>query len=988
MRRLLWRWRTTTPILIQPRQCGLRSLCCSSAAAAQDHREDTDEIDKVCSILFRGGGLSPAWRSELKSLNLDLRPQLVASVLQRSTDVGLLSCFFQWAQRQERFQHEPGAYEAMLEVLALDRDRGQLLDWLLDQVILKCRNTGSSLVDSLLRAYMGAGNAARAMEAFTRLARVFKPNITLCNAFLGLLLEAGEYELASQVLHFMMLHGCYPEDGTFRLLMAAAHPTKAFELFQSAIEIGRVPSFGLNRPLLEFVCRAATADQVCRVAHIITDGSFYSDLVTCNSILNGFRLAGKCDDAYEFFQTVRAKGCNPDDISYRILVLAHCRAGSMERALELFKTMQSIASLDVRTCNIMVDSLCKGGLVDDAAELVHGMMDKGPYPDTVTCNSLLDGLFKVNKVEHAMKLYEKMSRSFVKADAFTYNILLHGLCKAGRIQEACQKLSAALRDREAPVRHELLYEALIGGLCKVGKYDHAMAVFRKMKLPSSMSYNIVIAACVKRGRNEAAVELFREMKVKKRVPDIFTFNTVIQSLSKAGKFKEALDIVDEMVWLQCSPNELTFGLLVHGLCKAKRALEAESVLEVMDTVGCVPDVVLLTALISGHLKEGRVDDASRLFERMLSGGQRWSKPNLRTFNIMIHGLCKANKVGEADALVRRMEDECGVAPDEFTFNTIIDGHFKAGDSKGALSLFKEMARLGRCRCSVTLNTVVTGLCKAGEVDRAVTLVRDSASARQATVFMYNVVIDKFAKLGRFEASKQLFQEMSRFGCHPDSVTFTILVSESCKQRRTHEALELVEQMTKNKGCSWTTLPFNMVLNALAKSGEMEAAGKVHRSMKVAGIECDLVTYNTLLDGYFGAGRARSGDGYRVFGELLHSGCAPDTLSFNALLGCLCCDGRLEEAVAKFWGEMRERRECWPDAVTHALLVRQCCKQRNIELACRIVDEMLHRGFVPTPGIASMLVNLIQSGSDDARHRQWLQSFLSSSQKREDSQTSV
>ncbi|XP_024537195.1 uncharacterized protein LOC112348593 [Selaginella moellendorffii] len=108
---------------------------------------------------------------------------------------------------------------------------------------------------------MGAGNAGRAVEAFTRLARVFKPNVTLCNSFLGLLLEADEYELASQVLHFMTLHGCYPEDGTFRPLMAAAAPTKAFELFQSAIEIGRVPSFGLNRPLLEFVCRAATADE-------------------------------------------------------------------------------------------------------------------------------------------------------------------------------------------------------------------------------------------------------------------------------------------------------------------------------------------------------------------------------------------------------------------------------------------------------------------------------------------------------------------------------------------------------------------------------------------------------------------------------------------------------------------------------------------------------------------------------------------------------
>ncbi|EFJ33668.1 hypothetical protein SELMODRAFT_75930, partial [Selaginella moellendorffii] len=68
---------------------------------------------------------------------------------------------------------------------------------------------------------------------------------------------------------------------------------------------------------------------------------------------------------------------------------------------------------------------------------------------------------------------------------------------------------------------------------------------------------------------EGAMELFREMKAKGRVPNIFTFNTVIQSLSKAGMFKEALDLVDEMMRerRECWPDAVTYALLVRHCCK-------------------------------------------------------------------------------------------------------------------------------------------------------------------------------------------------------------------------------------------------------------------------------------------------------------------------------------------------------------------------------------------------------------------------------------
>ena len=46
---------------------------------------------------------------------------------------------------------------------------------------------------------------------------------------------------------------------------------------------------------------------------------------------------------------------------------------------------------DVQTFNVLVDTLCKEGMLIKAKEVFDGMIQRGIEPNTVTYNSLIEG---------------------------------------------------------------------------------------------------------------------------------------------------------------------------------------------------------------------------------------------------------------------------------------------------------------------------------------------------------------------------------------------------------------------------------------------------------------------------------------------------------------------------------------------------------------------------------------------------------------------
>jgi pentatricopeptide repeat protein len=89
--------------------------------------------------------------------------------------------------------------------------------------------------------------------------------------------------------------------------------------------------------------------------------------------------------------------------------------------------------------------------------------------------------------------------------------------------------------------------------------------------------------------------------------------------------------------------------------------------------------------------------------------------NVRTYNIMIKGLCKEGLLIEAMELFEKMEEN-GCSPNDFTYNTIIQGFLQHNETSWVVKYIKTMVDKG-FSANATIATILIDLLSTNQVDK-------------------------------------------------------------------------------------------------------------------------------------------------------------------------------------------------------------------------------------------------------------------------------
>ncbi|CAA7029776.1 unnamed protein product [Microthlaspi erraticum] len=127
--------------------------------------------------------------------------------------------------------------------------------------------------------------------------------------------------------------------------------------------------------------------------------SIAPDIVTYNSLINGFCMQSRLDEAKQMFEMV-SKGCLPDVVTYNTLINGFCKSKRVEMAWNSFVRCLKEDWLETQS-------------------LTHS------YPR----------FFQAGDCESAQQVFKQMVSADVPPDIWTYNILLDGLCKNGKLEK-------------------------------------------------------------------------------------------------------------------------------------------------------------------------------------------------------------------------------------------------------------------------------------------------------------------------------------------------------------------------------------------------------------------------------------------------------------------------------------------------------------------------------------------------------------------------
>ena len=207
----------------------------------------------------------------------------------------------------------------------------------------------------------------------------------------------------------------HPDHVTYTTVVSALVKTgsmdRARQVLAEMTRIGVPANRVTYNILLKGYCQQLQIDKAKElVREMVHDAGIVPDVVSYNTLIDGCILVDDSAGALTYFNEMRARGIAPTKISYTTLMKAFALSGQPKLANKVFEEMlrDPRVKVDLVAWNMLVESYCRLGLVEEAKKTVQRMRENGFYPNVATYGSLANGIALARKPGEALLLWNEV----------------------------------------------------------------------------------------------------------------------------------------------------------------------------------------------------------------------------------------------------------------------------------------------------------------------------------------------------------------------------------------------------------------------------------------------------------------------------------------------------------------------------------------------------------------------------------------------------
>ncbi|OMO79147.1 hypothetical protein CCACVL1_13886, partial [Corchorus capsularis] len=356
-------------------------------------------------------------------------------------------------------------------------------------------------------------------------------------------------------------------------------------------------------------------------------------------------------------------------------------------------------------------------------------------------------------------------------------------------------------------------------------------------------------------------------------------------------------------------------------------------------------------------------------------------PSLFAYNVVIRNVLKAKQWAIAHGLFEEMRER-GLAPDRFTYSTLITYFGKEGMFDSALSWLQKMendgvsdtvsystlltmfvenskfleavsvfAEMNEVKCPLDLTTCNIMIDVYGELDMAKEADRLFWSMKkmgiEPNVVSYNTLLKVYGETELFGEAIQLFRLMQRKDIEQNVVTYNTMIKIYGKSLEHEKANNLVQDM-RNKGIEPNSITYSTMISIWGKAGKLDRAAMLFQKLRSSGVEIDQVLYQTMIVAYERAGLV--GHAKRLLHELKQQ----DDLPRDTAIMILARAGRIEEATWVF------RQACdageVKDISVFGMMIDLYSHNKKHANVIEVFEKMRIAGYFPDSNVIALVLN--------------------------------
>ncbi|XP_043710892.1 pentatricopeptide repeat-containing protein DOT4, chloroplastic-like [Telopea speciosissima] len=500
------------------------------------------------------------------------------------------------------------------------------------QIILHGLGFDSFMATKLIQMYADCNDFSSAHILFEKLPR---PNVFAWTAILALYSRNGMYHQCLSSYREMQVQGVRPDGYVFPKVLRACAQSLSLEegirIHKDIIRFGAEYKLEVCNSLIDMYSKCGDA----QTAREVFDKMVERDILSWNSMISGYVCNESFDLAMELLGSMRSEGLEPDLVTLNTIVDGYCRMGLCEEASEIFEQIKEPNIISWTTLmsgysrigkyeisiGIFRKMMFRGLVLPDAAAIsnvilscrhlgalrsgreIHGYGIKtgsslkfynsagaallimyarcGRFQDTrnvfalmdkhdiVTWNAMILGFVLLGRDDLALTCFRKMQSSGIRSDQITLSTVLP-ICDL-----QCGKQMHALIWRNGFDSAISVWNSLINMYSKCGSVGAAYTVFSNMETKDVVSWNTIIGAYGIHGQGRVALELLQEMKNSSIQPNPATFTSVLTACSHSGLVDEGLQLFNSLIQdFDFFPSTEHFACIVDSLGRAGRLEEA------------------------------------------------------------------------------------------------------------------------------------------------------------------------------------------------------------------------------------------------------------------------------------------------------------------------------------------------------------------------------------------------------------------------------
>ncbi|XP_062099759.1 pentatricopeptide repeat-containing protein At4g39952, mitochondrial [Humulus lupulus] len=589
------------------------------------------------------------------------------------------------------------------------------------------------------------------------------------------------------------------------------------------------------------------------------------DTFLWNSIIKAHFSNGDCSDSLYFFFRMRASGFVPNEFTLPMVVASCADLFVLDHGKSIHGLATKIALFQANSAvgSSFVYMYAKCGEPGDA----HSVFDEMSVRDVVAWTALVIGYVHNGDSEKGLECLCEMHRIGGDVERPNFRTLEGGL-------QACGNLNALVEGR---CLHSLLLKTgiecseavkslLLSMYSKCGTPVEAYFSFCEVMNKDLLSWMSVISIYSRFGLMDECLSLFWEMQIAGIIPDEIVISCILHGFGNSlcissGKVFHGLMIRQNYLFGDVVQNAMLFMYCKFGLLNLAEKLFSGRVQ--WNKESC-------SSMISGYYKIGYNAKCIELFREMQYLGIEADSESLvsvissccqlgaTVLGRSLHCYLIKNSIDKTVSISNSLIDMygksshltlarrifCRAQRDIITWNTMISSYIHNSHFVEAIALFDQMLSENLNPNPATLVMVLSACSHLASLDKG-EKVHHYIMERglEINVSLGTALVDMYAKCGKLEQSRELFDSMRE----KDVISWNVMISSYGMHGHAKSAIDIFQDM-EHSHVQPSQLTFLALLSACNHSGLVEEGKYLFNKMqKIYALKPNLKHYACMVD---------------------------------------------------------------------------------------------------------------------------------------------